>query len=383
MLFLGGLAALGSLGIHSLIPALPAAAVELEVSPGLMQLTISFYLLALAVGQLLGGWTSDAIGRKPVLTSGALLFFCGSLGCAFASSIVPMLLSRIIQGLGGACGLVIARCIIVDMAPAEETTGRLAILALIGFVSPALAPLAGGFLVDWGSWRLIFYILSGLGFVAALGTALVPETRKSPAGVPAKPSLKGYSNLLRNGRFLRFAFINMFASIGMFGFLAGSSFLLIDLYGLDESSVGLAYLLVACGVVLGALTVGSLERAKPKHALAIGSSLYAAGASIMLVLSFAIESPAALILPTMIAATGCGIIGPACLSGALRADRRYVGTASSLFGALQIAGAAGATGLMAAFYDLNVLALALPFCVSAAALLLLTFKGDPSDKVAS
>jgi MFS transporter, DHA1 family, multidrug resistance protein len=364
MLVLGGLSALGSLGIHSFVPALPAAAAELNVAPGLMQLAISVYLVALAIGQLLGGWLSDFRGRRQVLVSGAALYVCGSLAAAAAPGFGPLLAARVAQGLGGACGLVVARSIVVDLAAAEETTGRLAILATIGFVSPALAPLAGGLLVEFGSWRLIFLTLGGLGLVGLVGALRIPETRRA---APGRDHLSPHAFLilLGNAIFRRYALINTSATIGMFVFLTASPFLLRDLYALHGAQAGLAYLLVACGVVLGALTVGPLERTRAGRGLAIGTSFYLAGAGAMLACSLVASQVAGLVGPMMIVGIGSGMIGPSCLSGALRADARYVGTASSLFGALQIAGGASASVLAAALYGSSILVVALPLCAAA------------------
>jgi MFS transporter, DHA1 family, multidrug resistance protein len=375
MLVLGGLSALGSLGIHALVPALPAAAADLEVAPGPMQLAVSFYLGALAVGQLLGGWLSDFRGRRRVLLAGAALYVCGSLAAALAPGLGLLLAARVAQGIGGACGLVVARSIVVDLAGAEETTSRLAILATIGFVSPALAPLVGGLLVELGSWRLVFAALGGLGLLGLLGALRIPETRGLAARDPL--SIGAFAVLLGNGRFRRYALINTSATIGMFVFLTASAFLLRDLYQLHGAEAGLPYLLVACAVASGALLVGRLERRREGRGLAIGVSLYLTGAAAMLVAGLAADHVAALIGPMMVVGLGSGMIGPACLSGALRADPLYVGTASSLFGALQIAGGAGASMLAAALYRPSVLAVAAPLLAAATCVFLAAWLSRP------
>jgi len=375
MLILGGLSALGSLGIHALVPAMPAAAADLDVAPGLMQLAISVYLGALAVGQLFGGWLSDFQGRRRVLLAGAGLYVFGSLAAALAPGLGLLLAARVAQGIGGACGLVVARSIVVDLAGAEDTTSRLAILATIGFVSPALAPLAGGVLVELGSWRLVFAVLGGLGLVGLLGALRIPEAR----GLAERDRLSAgaFVSLLANGTFRRYALINIGATIGMFVFLTASAFLLRDLYQLHGAEAGLPYLLVACGVASGALLVGRLERKRGGRGLAIGISLYFAGAAAMLVYGLVADNVVALVGPMVFVGLGSGMIGPTCLSGALRADSRYIGTASSLFGALQIAGGAGASLLAAALYRPSVLAVAAPLLTAATIMVLIAWLSRP------
>ncbi len=365
MLVLGGLSALGSLGIHSIVPALPAAAAELGVAPGPMQLAVTVYLAALAIGQLLSGWLSDTHGRRRILIAGAALYVCGSLAAAAAPGLMPLLAARIVQGVGGACGLVVARSVIVDLAPAEDTTGRLAILATISFASPALAPLAGGLLVEFGSWRLIFLCLGGLGLLGLIGAIRIPETRPAPGPGRDRVSAGAFRVLAGNADFRRYALVNTAATIGMFVFLTASSFLLLDLYGLHGHETGIVYLLVACGVVAGALSVGRVERGRPGRGLATGAILYLAGACAMLGCALVTDHLAALVAPMMLTGIGSGMLGPSCLSGALRADDRYVGTASSLFGALQIAGGATASVIAAALYRPSLLAVALPLFLAA------------------
>lgn len=365
MLVLGGVSALGSLGIHSVVPALPAAATDLNVAPGLMQLAISVYLMALAIGQLLGGWLSDFRGRRRVLVAGTALYVCGAFAAAAAPGLGLLLAARIAQGLGGACGVVVARSIVVDLAAAHETTGRLAILATIGFVSPALAPLAGGLVVEFGSWRLIFLVLGGLGLLGLLGALRIPDAGRAGAIDRERLSLRAFRLLIGNRTFRHYALINTSATIGLFVFLTASSFLLRDLYRLHGAEAGIVYLFVASGVVLGALAVGRLERRRAGRALALGTRLYLAGVVAMLICGLAVSHVAGLVGPMMIVGIGSGMMGPSCLAGALRADPRYVGTASSLFGALQIAGGASASVLVAALYRPSVLAVALPLCAAA------------------
>lgn len=369
MLVLGGLSALGSLGIHSIIPAFPAAAAELGVAPGPMQLAVTVYLAALAVGQLLSGWLSDSHGRRRILIVGAALYVTGSFAAAAAPGLAPLLAARIVQGIGGACGLVVARSIVVDLAAAEDTAGRLGILATIGFVSPALAPLAGGLLVEFGSWRLIFLCLGALGLLGLIGASRIPETRPEtrPATGPARDRVPvgAFRLLAGNAAFRRYALINIAATMGMFVFLTASSFLLLDRYGLHGHETGIVYLLVACGVVAGALSVGRIERGRPGRGLATGAVLYLTGASAMLGCALITDHVAALVVPMMLTGIGSGLLGPACLAGALRADSRYVGTASSLFGALQIAGGATASIAAAALYRPSLFAVAVPLFLAA------------------
>ncbi|WP_162806427.1 Bcr/CflA family efflux MFS transporter [Sphingosinicella terrae] len=355
------LSALGSLGIHAFVPALPAVSAGLGAPVGLVQLGITLYLAGLIVGQLVGGWTSDLVGRRPILVAGAGLYVAGAALCAAAPDITAFLLGRVVQGCGGACALVVSRAVVVDLSRAEETAAELARLSLVVLLAPTLAPLLGGLLVSAGGWRLIFAVLAlaGSGALAATWLAL-PETGAARRAGETS-AFAAFPRLLADGRFMRFTAINAIGTIGMFGFLAGASFLLVDLYGLDPAGTGIAFLCVAASVMAGTLLCGRIETRRPGQALRWGTATFALGGLIMLGLAGNAGHPAALIGPMMVSGFGAGLTGPSALAGALRVpEPAFRGTASSLFGALQMLMGAAATGVMAAFYRPTVYSVALP-----------------------
>ena len=354
------LSALGSLGIHAFVPALPAVSRDLEAPVGLVQLGISLYMAGLIAGQLAGGWASDLIGRRPILLAGSALYVVGSALCTLAPDIVAFLAGRVVQGCGGACALVVSRAVVVDLARAEETAVALARLSLVVLLAPTLAPLLGGLLVAAGGWRLIFLVLTlaGAGALTATWSSL-PETYARRG--PGQSTFAAFPLLLSHPAFLRFTAINGAGTVGMFAFLSGAAFLLVDLYGFDPTGIGFSFLGVAASVMMGTLLCGRVERRWPERGIRIGTSLFALGGLVMLALASAAPHPAALVGPMMIAGLGAGLTGPSALAGALRAAAApHRGTASSLFGAIQMAMGAAATGLMAALYQPTVHAVAWP-----------------------
>ena len=102
----------GTLAMHIFVPALPLAATDLAASPGAMQLTISVYILGLAIGQLLYGPLSDRFGRRPVLLVGLLLYSIAGLVSALAPDVRILVAARLFQAIGGCSGLVLGRAIV-------------------------------------------------------------------------------------------------------------------------------------------------------------------------------------------------------------------------------------------------------------------------------
>ena len=153
----------GTLGMHIFVPALPYAATDLGASIGEMQLTISLYLLGLAVGQLWYGPLSDRYGRRPTLMFGLVVYTLAGLAAAFAPHVHSLIAARLFQALGGCAGMVLGRAIVRDTSTPEASARRLALLGLIVSAGPGSAPIIGSALASTLGWRSIFYLLFVLG----------------------------------------------------------------------------------------------------------------------------------------------------------------------------------------------------------------------------
>jgi DHA1 family bicyclomycin/chloramphenicol resistance-like MFS transporter len=325
-------------------------------------------MTGLAAGQLFGGWASDLVGRRPILLGGGALYVLAAIVCGFAPGIEVLLGGRVVQGIGGASALVVARAVIGDLAKDGDAAQQLATMGLITLLAPTFAPLVGGLLVGFGGWRFLFFVLGATGLVALLGLARgLPESH-----VPAHRSKSGpfaaVPVLLRNRSYLRYAFANATGTIGMFAYLSGASFLLVDRYRLTVELTGIAFLMVAASVLAGTLFARWVER-KRGRGMVFGSTAFAAGGVSMLLLALFFDHPAVLVLPMMVCGLGAGMLGPSTLAGALNAEPLYRGSASSLFGALQMVFGAVTTALIAAVSHPTNMAVAIPVCASGLLLL--------------
>src|SRR5580704_8804789 len=196
-LLLVAMTACGTLGMHVIIPALPATARALGMSIGRAQLTITLYLIGLAIGQLLYGPVSDRFGRRPVLLVGLSLFTGASVVTALAPNASVLIAARILQSLGGCAGLVLGRAAVRDGATADKAAGQLALLTLVMAMVPAIAPAIGGYLTAYIHWRASYVLLAMFGAATLAACALMmPETLTDVSG-GRRSMVTAYVRLLR------------------------------------------------------------------------------------------------------------------------------------------------------------------------------------------
>ena len=346
MVALAMVAALGSMAIHMLVPALPQLAQDFATDAHGAQLAISIYMIGLGAAQLVAGPAVDRWGRRPVLLAGLGLYGLGALCCTLAGSLSMLLAGRAVQAAGGAAGVVTARVMVGDLFGREEAAARQATLMTIVLISPALAPVVGGFLTAFGGWRMVPALL-GLVAVVVLAVVVTRLPRGQRDAAPARPAAN-LGRLWRNPRFTMATLAMASASSTLYMFLASAPFLLRD-EGLDPRRIGIALLVVAAASIAGTRLVRHLSRAG--RGLMVGTGLILAGAcGVMLLAGLGLQTPAGLIAPVVLVGLGAGVAGPSAMAIVVFAEESMAGTATSIAGATQMLASAGATlalGLLA------------------------------------
>src|SRR5262245_12577002 len=192
---------MGPLAIDTYLPALPTIAREFGSSMADVQVSLSIYFIGIALGQAVYGPLSDRLGRKPALYAGLLMFVAGSLGCALAPGVGPLIGFRFLQALGGCAPLVVPRAVVRDIFDARESVRMLSVLMLVFGLAPVLSPLLGGQLLVYFGWRSIFWVHASIGialFVAVfafLGETLPPARRMRQ---PLSAIVATYRSLLQD-----------------------------------------------------------------------------------------------------------------------------------------------------------------------------------------
>ena len=373
-LILGLLSALGPFAIDMYLPALPAIGLDLHASTREVQLSLMAFFLAIGVCQLVYGPLADMFGRKPPLYFGLVLFALGSIGCSLAPNIESLIVFRLIEGVGACAGMVIPRAIVRDLHTGPEATRLMSMLMLVFSVSPILAPLAGSVIVSFTSWRLIFWAVTG---TALLGIALMVlwlhETRPAHerAGSSLASAMAGYGLLLRDRHFLGLTFIGAFGMAGFFSYLANSSFVLIEHYGLTPaqysgffaanaaSFIGISQFNGRLSEKLGlprVIRIGVLGACVPAFAL---FAAFAAG----------VDSLPLLAVLVFVSFGFLGLVVPTTSVLALDEHGEIAGTASALLGTLQMVTGAVVMACIAPFVDGS----AMPMVAGIAACMLTAF----------
>ena len=340
-LVLGLLSAIGPFAIDMYLPALPEIGASLGAGIGPVQMSLTAFFLSLGVGQLLYGPVSDMVGRKAPLYFGLVLFALASIGCALATDIETLIALRFVQGLGAAAGMAIPRAVVRDLHTGNDAARLMSLLMLVFSVSPILAPLVGSAVIAFAGWRGVFWAVT---IAAMVGLATVSfvlkETRPAQERVESSlgSALKAYGVLLRDTHYLGLVFIGAFAMAGFFTYLANSSFVMIDHYGLSPTLYSVAFGVNAAAFFGAAQLNGPLcERFGIVRV--VKSSVSACGIVMTLMFAYYLSGGdrlAVLIVLYFIASALMGFVIPTTSVLALEKHGAIAGTASALLGTLQM-----------------------------------------------
>src|SRR3954467_7863867 len=183
-LTLGAFVAVGPLTIDMYLPALPTLRADLATTFAAVQLTLTGTLVGLALGQLVIGPWSDALGRRRPLLAGVALHVLASLLVLVAPTVEVLTALRVLQGVGTAAAGVVALAIVRDLFEGRAAATMLSRMFLVMGVAPVLAPTLGGEALRFTSWRGVFAVLAAYGVAllvlgaVALRETLPPERRR-------------------------------------------------------------------------------------------------------------------------------------------------------------------------------------------------------------
>ncbi|PWV85091.1 MFS transporter, DHA1 family, bicyclomycin/chloramphenicol resistance protein [Prauserella marina] len=338
-LILGGLTAFGPLAVDMYLPALPAMATDLASSDSALQLTLAAFVVGMGVGQLVAGPLSDAFGRRTPLLVGVVVFALASVLCAIAPSAELLIGARVVQALGASAGVVIARAAVRDLFSGIAMARFFSALMLVTGLAPILAPVLGGQILNWTSWRGIFAVLTGFGVLLLVVTAFaLPESLPAHARRPARPSavLRTYAGLLGDRVFVGYALACGLTFAAMFTYISGSSFVLQGAYELSPQQYSLVFAAGGLGLVIVGQLNGWLVGRFPQRSLLLsGLLLGVSSSSVLLLAASANLGLGALLPPLLLTISSLGMIMPNATSLALADHPHNAGAASALLGVLQ------------------------------------------------
>lgn len=353
---LTALVAIGPISISIYIPALPDITRALDAPPGLAKLTMTLFLACYAAAQLVYGPLADAYGRRPVLFGGAGVAALGCAICAVAPGIETLIVGRAIQGLGACCGVVVVRAVVRDLFAPRDSLRIMGTVGAALALAPAIGPTLGGLIHAHAGWRWIFVLLIvALGGLMLIAARRLKESlaRPDPGAIRFAQIGRTYAMLLGDGMFLRYALIGGFTFGGMFVYLTGAPYLLIDRMGISPQLFGaLSVFFVGgffCGNLLGRW-IGPRHGAKWAVLLGGGFTTLGGGAllaSLALHPYQLIEIVAAMFLYQ----TGTGLVMATAMAAAVARHPGHAGAAAALSGFIQMGGAALGSLLVAGLND--------------------------------
>lgn len=347
VLILGGLSAFGPLSIDMYLPALPRMAEDLRAADTTVQLTLSAFIAGLALGQLVLGPLSDAVGRRRPLLAGLALYVVGSVLCTVSPDAWLLVAARLVQSLGAAAGIVIARAIVRDLYSGTAMTKFFSTLMLVSGLAPILAPLIGGQLLNWTSWRGVFVVLTAFGallLVVVVFALPEPSSVRSPARLGQV--MRTYGRLALDRNFAGYALASGLLFASMFAYISGSSFVLQGVYGLSPQAYSVVFGANGVGLVLAGQLNGRLVgRIRERALLFSGLLLGTLGGTSVLLAAFLRAPLAVLLVSLFLLVSSIGLVTPNASSLALAEHARSAGAASALLGVLQFVVGAVATPL--------------------------------------
>ena len=376
VIILASLSIVGPLSIDMYLPGLPTIQRDLATSASLVQITLSACLLGLALGQLVAGPISDVVGRRPPVMVGIVGFMVASFLCSVAPNIETLILFRFLQGFAGSAGIVISRAIIRDLFSGIRAAQFFSLMMLANGVGPILAPTLGGGILLLTDWRGIFLVLVGIGAVLlTVAWRFLPETshreQRSTAGVRA--TVGAFATLLRNRTFVGYALMMGMAMGTMFAHIAGSSFVLQNLYGVSEQLFAVLFGAIAVGFIgMSQVNARLIAFIPMRRILTVGVSLNLAGALTVLVIVNLLDlGLVGFVGGLFMVAISNGLIGPNVTALAMNDYPHMAGSASALLGLMSFAVGAlvaplvGIAGEETAI-PLSLIILACSLCLSAA-----------------
>jgi len=339
-LVLGGFVAIGPLTIDMYLPALPTITRELETTSSAVQLTLTGTLIGLALGQLVLGPVSDALGRKRPLLAGTALHVLASLLVIIAPNLAVLGALRVLQGVGTAAGAVIAIAIVRDLYDGRAAATMLSRLFLVLGAAPVLAPTIGGELLRFTSWRGIFAVLAVYGvLMIVVGARYLPETlppeRRQSSGVLG--TLRGYRSLFHDRAYVGLVLVAGLTMAGLFSYVSGSAFVYQGEFGLDEQQFGLLFGAGAVWLIAATqLNPLLLRRWSPQQLLVAGTVAGAvAGGALVLLAATSTGGLWAVAGSLWAVLFACGLALPNAPALALSRHGEAAGTAAALLGAIQ------------------------------------------------
>jgi DHA1 family bicyclomycin/chloramphenicol resistance-like MFS transporter len=331
----------GPISMDLYLPVLPALAAELNTSTSAAQLTVTACLVGLALGQLLAGPLSDRLGRRRPLLVGVTVFTVASVLCALSPTIEVLIAARLLQGLAGAVGIVIAQAAGRDLYSGGKLMRYYGRLTVLTGLAAIVGPVIGGQLARITDWRGTFVFLAAVGVIILVASATLlretlPSEHRQSGGLADTRNV--FARLLRDRVFVGAVLITGFGHAAIFAYLSGATFVLQGIYGLSPQGYSLAFGLNSFGfMAFGFLASRTSERWSLRGTLIVGLIMSSVGAASVLLTAVAALPLGAMAFSLFMIVSGVAVTTPPTTSLALENYPDVAGSASALLGLARFA----------------------------------------------
>jgi DHA1 family bicyclomycin/chloramphenicol resistance-like MFS transporter len=349
ILILGSLATISPFSIDMYLPGFPAIAKDLNTTIDRVQLSLTAYLIGIALGQLVYGPLLDRFGRKTPLYMGLLIYILASVGCAFTESVNSLIAMRFLQAIGGCAGIVAAQALVRDLFPVTKTAQALSLIILVIAVSPMIAPTVGAYTTALFGWHAIFIVLAAITLLILISVYFfLPAGMEADASLSLRPRavLSNYYLVASNPQFFIYTLAGGLATAAPFAYIAGSADVFMNIYGVSETQYGWIFAILASAMI-GSTQLNHILLKKYKSEDIIKVTLfYQSVVGIVLVTGtyFGWFSLTGLIGLLFVFLTGQGLLGPNTAALSLAPFSKKAGSASALMGSWRL----GAGGIISA-----------------------------------
>lgn len=319
-----------------------------------VQLTLTFFMLGFAGGQIISGPFSDHYGRLPILKLSLVFYIFASIACFLVANIEMMWLARFIQGLAAAAGPVLGRAMISDLYERQEAASFMSHIASAMAIIPALAPILGSILLYWFTWQSHFIVLTLFGLILLLAIHFILFETAPAKGGDALSKIRtlfaSSFSFLKHKQFLAYVILASCAFGSMFAYISVASYLVTDALGIDKTYFGYTFAFNVFGLFLSAsINARIIKHVRIERILGVAMGILFTVASLFLILQFKYLSlPLLLICMFFVFAVG-GMTMSNTQAAAISLFRSQAGSASAIFGLIQT-GSAALTGTLAGYF---------------------------------
>jgi len=338
IIILSLLTALEPLSIDLYLPGFILMSEAFGTTVANVQISLSTFLGGFAIGQLLWGPLADRFSRKKPILISLSIFIIASIACIYVKTIEQLWVVRFIQAIGGCGGIVISRAVVTDYFDKTHTLKIFALLSLIMGVAPILAPGIGNGVLRLLGWEGAFEVIAALGIIMFLLTVfLLPETHKGKISSQSKGVINGYLEILRVKKFVVYSLIAGIVNGALMIYVANGPFLVMEKGGFSMDAFSVIFAINACGLMIGSYITAVLQKYIPTNKLVKYALLMMSVLSTVLLGAMYMDANIIFILVILFFYIfPIGILFPTTTELAITPFINNSGTASALFGSIQL-----------------------------------------------